>query len=540
MFIVNLSSIKYSSLKCKANQMYFLRGGFWADGEYLDGLDGVRYLSDKHEPHSSLHESFVPGNGNFSYVIKSRENIFAAVDRVRSMPLYYAYNAKEFFISDDAKWVLEQIKVEINKDALVEFRHTGFVTGSETLYSGLFQLQAGECLAVNSRDNKIVIEKRRYFRYECKNILHEPTGELLSKVDNVFISAFRRLVASARGRTLVVPLSGGYDSRFILVMLKKLNYSNVLCYTYGKANYHECAIAQKTASKLGYRCVYIQYTRQIWKQTFRDEKFRSFFQAADGLCSLPHIDDWPAIKYLNDHNILPADAVIVPGHTGDFIAGGHINPNIPSCKNVDKDTLIAYIIKKHYRLHDFSGLEKTTQARMKRRIIDRLHIDEISSVEDLGFAIEMFDWQERQSKFIVNALRLYEFFGYEWRIPFWDSELLNLWQRIPLKQKIRKKLYIEYLTQYSDIFEDKVLKDASVKAQLSKIGMIRNMSRFFHLFRNEFKPLYRRLFEYHMNRLQCFGAYGYIGLLFKPEGFMNINSLLVDDYLKNIRLDQNA
>jgi hypothetical protein len=38
---------------------------------------------------------------------------------------------------------------------------------------------------------------------------------------------------------------------------------------------------------------------------------------------------------------------------------------------------------------------------------------------------EIFDWRERQSKFIVSAIRPYRFFGYQWLMPLWDKRFID-------------------------------------------------------------------------------------------------------------------
>ena len=45
-----------------------------------------------------------------------------------------------------------------------------------------------------------------------------------------------------------------------------------------------------------------------------------------------------------------------------------------------------------------------------------------------------------QSKFIANSCRVYEFWGYEWRMPFWDIEFINFWNDLPLQLRLEKFL----------------------------------------------------------------------------------------------------
>lgn len=56
-------------------------------------------------------------------------------------------------------------------------------------------------------------------------------------------------------------------------------------------------------------------------------------------------------------------------------------------------------------------------------------------------AIELFDLNGRQTKFIVNSVRVYEFFGFQWRIPLWDTELIDFFLQVPISCRINQLLY---------------------------------------------------------------------------------------------------
>src|SRR3546814_6284198 len=54
---------------------------------------------------------------------------------------------------------------------------------------------------------------------------------------------------------------------------------------------------------------------------------------------------------------------------------------------------------------------------------------------------DFFDWQERQTKFIVNSVRCYDFFGYQWRIPLWDDELFDYWRDIGYDYRYERSMF---------------------------------------------------------------------------------------------------
>ena len=73
-------------------------------------------------------------NGSFSVVHHDAHRLEAAVDRVRSTPLFYGVRGADFFLSDDASSVRRQVQDDAIDDvAAAEFQMTGYVTGSDTL-----------------------------------------------------------------------------------------------------------------------------------------------------------------------------------------------------------------------------------------------------------------------------------------------------------------------------------------------------------------------------------------------------------------------
>ena len=88
-------------------------------------------------------------NGHYAVALETTEYLVAAVDRIRSMPLFYSEHDRCFFLSDDPYWIREQTGNEQQDQvAELEFLLTGYVTGAETLCSHIKQLRAGENLVV--------------------------------------------------------------------------------------------------------------------------------------------------------------------------------------------------------------------------------------------------------------------------------------------------------------------------------------------------------------------------------------------------------
>jgi len=74
------------------------------------------------------------------------------------------------------------------------------------------------------------------------------------------------------------------------------------------------------------------------------------------------------------------------------------------------------------------------------------HLDEYSGENADPFALfSFFEWQERQSKFLINSARVYDFYGFDWWLPLWDAEFMRFWQTVPLALRRGKEWYVGYV-----------------------------------------------------------------------------------------------
>ena len=143
---------KYISWSKAAKSSYslWIRGYIFVDGQYYSKETLADYLSshfDKVSPqkHKAILNDLIPRfNGNWALVYKNKEIAFASVDRLRSTPLFYGIKDNKFYLGDDANGVREQITdSQMDEIASKEFLLTGYVTGPETLFPNVKQLQAG-------------------------------------------------------------------------------------------------------------------------------------------------------------------------------------------------------------------------------------------------------------------------------------------------------------------------------------------------------------------------------------------------------------
>lgn len=421
---------------------------FDSKDNYLSGqklLDFFSFIEDEKKFAFQLSNL----SGFFSVIVEGNNFTLAAVDRMRAFPIFYSYQNKLLKISDNPDW-LDTGGDNNNISSLVkdEFLLCGYVTGRDTLLDSIKQLQAGEYLVFNKHNSNIC--QKRYFEYLRQDDNTINNEDLLKAMDNLHVKVFKRMIKSLNNRTALIPLSGGHDSRLLVFMLKRLGYENVICYTYGKKGNWESEISKKVALSLGYKWHFVPFTRKKWYDWFTTQSRKDYFKFGGHIASIAHIQDWPAVKELQDKNLIPEDAIFVPGHSYDFLQGGHLDPHLlnkPIYSNKEVQNLI---IQKHYNLWDKISIDRK-QSIFSERINRLIVVKESYSSEEAAEQFEKWDWQERQAKFICNSVRVYEFWNFAWRMPFWDNDLMKFWSKIPLKHRIRRNLYFRYAKKYVDI-----------------------------------------------------------------------------------------
>lgn len=405
-------------------------------------------------------------NGFFAVVSVSESTIFAAVDRVRSIPVFYCIDNGKVLLSDDPHLIRERAGIE-NKDgpAEKELLLTRYVTGPDTLYTQIKQLQAGEYLFI---DRYVAIEKqraaKRYYifthtdlnggsgrkldRAEKEREFRELTERNIGELDK----AFCRLAEYAAGRPIVVPLSGGYDSRLVVLMLKRTGFPDVRTFTFGKRGNPDTAVSKKVADNLDLPWTAVHYDGDEIFEMINSKEWKRYDRMADGLCCTCFDRDWPALRVLKNKKYIPDEAVIVPGHSGDFIGGGHIREGFARKRPVSPDEFAGEILDRHYTMWQWSGQEKVLRPELAERILRCAGVDSDMDRETACDAYERWVWQEFQSKYLVNGVRVYEFWGYDWWLPLWDAQYMDFWSTVPLRWRLGKKLYDETVFRlYTDM-----------------------------------------------------------------------------------------
>jgi len=440
-------------------------------------------------------------NGFYAWVEQTPEGLRAAVDHIRSIPLFYAIKEGDFFISDDAEWMRQQIgPQDIDPIARSEYLLAGYVTGPDTLFTDLKQLQAGESLIVRKTETGAVVDTHRYYRFLHQEPAEINEPDLRAELDCVTVGVMQRLIEHAKGRQIVIPLSGGYDSRLIATMLKRLGYDNVLTFTYGVPGNKESEYSKRVADALSLRWHFVEYSPVLWREAWQTSERWEYQKWASGWSSLAHMQDWLAVKKLTEAEVIEGDAIFVPGHTGDFVAGGHIPSKAFEHQSFELQEIDEAILRNHYALTPMKRLSMSPK-QWRTRIRDRTERAECRTPWEFADGFEKWEWQERQAKYIGNSVRVYEFFGYDWWMPLWDFEFAAFWQTVPLKFRKNRFWYIEYVKKLFAALSNQS-HDQLANASDRKINMLLSFVRTF--LRGRLRP-YAYRFKPYLHKFELLG-----------------------------------
>ncbi len=408
-------------------------------------------------------QSFISGiYGHFALVVKKEDLTFIAVDKIRSTSLFFTKIKSDFYIDYDPKNLVNLIEFNktIDNKAKIELAMSGFTIGNKTIYKNLLSLKAGEL--VFFQENKY--EYVHYYKYFGK-LVNKTFDEYLQNLTEVTLNIFQKMLNEIGDRQIVVPLSGGHDSRLIASILKHLGAKNVKCYTYGTPNNFEAKIAQKVAHELGYEWKFIPLTYNSEKKYYSSDEYKKYLEYSETFSSVPFIQSLSSIKYLKDTDWISEDAIFINGLSGDFISGGHAKIETkdnykPSSIHSRKEDILNQLIKKHFSLWGYLKSKKninTLKETLWHEITKACGNLENENKDHLFY--EYSELIDRQSNYVIKKQKVYEFYGYNWMLPFWDDQFLFFWQKVPLDYKLNQKLYIEMLKKknYGSVWGDNFL-----------------------------------------------------------------------------------
>lgn len=425
------------ALKWYHNEIAYVKGYGWYNGQYFEKESLLTFFS-RIKSLNDLKNKLKYFNGCFAGCLLIKEVLYLFTDHVRSIPLFYSKLNK--IVSDNTAFV-ELPRDEIDEIAVAEvLKSTMYVCNDRTFSKYIRQVMACSIVALSSdgTSDKIIYYQHIHSDYNEKDSYDQYLPEIYTLTNNVF----KRMIDSIGDQTIIVPLSGGYDSRFIVSELKELGCKNVVCYTYGFSDTtEETGISKSVANKLGYQHFWAKLDESIWDEFFENSVAQAFMKYDYFHCNLPHVQEIMALIELRKNPAFPKTGVVIPGFCADIFGGSYtLSINQEQEYEYNIDLLTEFVFYKFFPVNKkFIQYNSEIKADIKQFFQEGKY--SVTNIREFDAAVESWFATHKIAQFILVCLKTYEFFGYTWRMPFWDKEIIEYWYRIPMQYKQEESLY---------------------------------------------------------------------------------------------------
>ena len=363
----------------------------------------------------------------FSAVLVTEDEVLLLTDHLRSWPLFYAVRGQQVHVGEDAFAVADALGGRrLGAEAAAEFLHTGFVLGDRSLLEHVRQVPSGTTVRIDRRTGEVSSRLERRLRLRDPGF--EDTGSFTAAFAAALDAQLARLYERADGRVIALPLSAGLDSRLLAALLARDGYPRVETFTYGLPGNAEARASSRIAESLGLPWRQVSHTPQQLRRAWTDPSTASFLREASSGASLPHVQDWYAIRQLTAEGALPPGSIVLPGHT--VVSSAKDEP-LRHGRKVSAAGIVRCLEPWHFSLRSRSR----RAVRLASVVAElRTFFTEVTVQDDRRATMDAVRWfwqRERQAKYILNSMRGYEHMGLEWALPMHALPVWEVYEEAP-------------------------------------------------------------------------------------------------------------
>ncbi len=195
--------------------------------------------------------------GMFSFALWDRgtRTLFCARDRLGIKPFYYYWDGRVFAFASEIKALLEHpaVPCRFHEPGLPEYLAFGYLSGEDTLFSGIRKLMPGHHLTLRLNGQQQTPSIQRY--WDAPPAASAATEQ---SDENWIRECRQRLEETVQMRLMSdVPLgmflSGGLDSSAIAALMRRMRTEPVKTFAVGyrEARYSELSYARQVSEKIG-------------------------------------------------------------------------------------------------------------------------------------------------------------------------------------------------------------------------------------------------------------------------------------------------
>lgn len=399
-------------------------------GPGLEDAEIARYLASRH---ADLEAAVAGLNGCFAAVLDAPPAPVLVSDRYGTVPLYLHRRPGGGVVAAPDPWSVAaalEATPALDVAGALDLLRTGYVLGTRTLLEGVETLGP----ATLARVERGGLHTRRYWTYGYRPTPLDP-GEAEEALAGILGRVGRRTarLLEERGHRPALTLSGGLDSRVLAAVIAPAFPGPVSALTYGAAGNPEVEVAREVAGALGMAFRASDVSSEYLNDAFVARSVREVGATTRFTCGL-------GARHVDASGL----DVLIPGHTGDFVSGGHLPVQVGMVRT--RRQLQHYLEFAHFR---YLGSEP-----LLRRVL-RIDYDAWrwrtlqestegfdTGSEDVFGLVDRWNVENRQRRLILMELRAYESRG-RWMLPFYDHELVDFFATLPHALRVGQNLYVE-------------------------------------------------------------------------------------------------
>lgn len=322
---------------------------------------------------------------------------------------------------------------ELDLKAICVFAAIGFFLGEDTYFKGLKTLKPGHDYILDEHNN--VVSSTPYFNWH-----YSPREITLNNATEEYKFVFEKLIKQhANGRKVILPLSGGLDSRSLAAGLKHV-FANVESYSYSfEGGLDETRYAQQIAKAQKF-----PFHKLVVPSGYLWQKVDDLAEINGCYSEFTHPRQMAFI-----HKYASYGDMFMLGHWGDVLFDNmKVNDDLPIADQVV--FLLKKIIKMGGKelgssLWDAWGLDGKFDDYLYERVFDLLSSLNISNANAQLRAFKSRYWATRWTSVNLSIFESVKPIG----VPYFDNEMCELICTLPEEILSGRLIQIDYLKKYS-------------------------------------------------------------------------------------------
>lgn len=441
-------SINYSdnAVLAKSNDenIIILLSGYIYQDDLFDNAIG-KYLINKYLKYNKDFVKYLNGSFCLFFANKNSGEVYFATDRLNTRKIFKFSKGKKLIFSTDIK-DLPLPECELSCAGLASYLLNGALLNDLTIFEDIKKLERASLHKIE--DLKIITGK--YWDYDFTNEYESRTeSDLTDELHHLYVQSLKRKINGKKN--IFISLSGGYDSRGIAVMIKKiLNIdANVNCFSYNfgeKLKDTDSDIASQITDNLGFSFKLLNSYKGNLFNTIKNNAV-----LGQGLAYFSI--EWDAWEEINIDFAECSNSILL---TGDMHEGGAIS--IQFHGNI-KRALEKVTIYSSEFLKEFRNYINSDMIQNLRESWDTEYNKILKTASNYDIIVNLIDYlyiDQRIPNVMCVARECFQMPFVETITPYYDNDVLDFVRKVPPDLRDDMRLHRMTLkTKYPEIFRIK-------------------------------------------------------------------------------------